>query len=104
MMHCGSNIRYRFPGGWIKYILEFTFLIMSIVTFIAFAIDYLNAVKNCSRIRIVTLLALSFIGSSIGGLAAMYLFKHKTQKDYFTVGHPMILITQIMLLFYLINV
>ena len=71
---------------------------------IAFTIDKYNVVMHRSRIRIVTLLILSFFGGSIGGLSAMYLFKHKTKKDYFTVGLPMILAMQIVLIFYLMNI
>ena len=50
-----------------------------------FAIDKVNAAEHRSRIRIVTLLGVAFIGGSAGGLLAMYLLHHKTKKDYFTV-------------------
>lgn len=78
-------------------------LFINIVTFIAFAIDKYNAIKHRSRIRIVTLLFMAFIGGSIGGLLAMYIFRHKIRKDYFSVGLPMILIMQIILIFYIMN-
>lgn len=77
--------------------------IMNLVTFIIFAIDKANACVHRSRIRIVTLLGLSFAGGSVGGLIAMYLLHHKTQKDYFTVGMPMIIIMQVVVLFYVMN-
>ena len=70
---------------------------------IVFAIDKVNARAHRSRIRIVTLLGLSFAGGSIGGLISMYLFRHKTQKDYFTVGMPLIIIMQIVVIFYVMN-
>lgn len=79
------------------------FGIMNLVTFIVFAIDKVNARTHRSRIRIVTLLGLSFAGGSIGGLISMYLFRHKTQKDYFTVGMPLIIIMQIVVIFYVMN-
>lgn len=60
----------------------------------AFAIDKIAAIEGRSRIRIVTLLGLAFIGGSIGGLIAMYLFRHKIRKDYFTVGIPLIMVMQ----------
>lgn len=78
-------------------------LFINIVTFIVFAIDKYNAIKQRSRIRIVTLLFMAFIGGSIGGLLAMYIFRHKIRKDYFSVGLPMILIMQIILIFYIMN-
>ena len=68
-----------------------------------YAIDKANACAHRSRIRIVTLLGLSFAGGSVGGLIAMYLLHHKTQKDYFTVGMPMIIIMQVVVLFYVMN-
>ena len=77
--------------------------IMNLVTFIVFAIDKANARANRSRIRIVTLLGLSFAGGSVGGLIAIYLLHHKTQKDYFTVGMPMIIIMHVVVLFYVMN-
>ena len=77
--------------------------IINFVTFAIFAIDKINAIEDRSRIRIVTLLTLCFVGGSVGGLGAMYLFHHKTQKDYFTVGVPLIIIMQTVLIFYLMN-
>ena len=77
--------------------------IMNLVTFIVFAIDKANACAHRSRIRIVTLLGLSFAGGSVGGLIAIYLLHHKTQKDYFTVGMPMIIIMHVVVLFYVMN-
>lgn len=78
-------------------------VIINFITFAAFAIDKIAAIERKSRIRIVTLLALSFFGGSIGGLIAMYLLRHKTRKDYFTVGIPLIMIMQVVLLFYAMN-
>ena len=77
--------------------------IMNLVTFIAFAIDKANARAHRSRIRIVTLLGLSFAGGSVGGLISMYLLHHKTQKDYFAVGMPLIIIMQVVVIFYVMN-
>lgn len=78
-------------------------VIINFITFAAFAIDKIAAIERKSRIRIVTLLALSFFGGSLGGLIAMYLLRHKTRKDYFTVGIPLIMIMQVVLLFYAMN-
>ena len=77
--------------------------IINVVTFITYAIDKINAEEGRSRIRIVTLLTLAFIGGSIGAITAMYLLRHKTQKDYFTVGVPLIIIMQVIVLFYIMN-
>ena len=92
-----------------KYFTEYkAFLIylgiINFVTFAAFAIDKVNAAEHRKRIRIVTLLGLSFIGGSLGGLLAMYLLHHKTKKDYFTVGIPLIMIMQVVVAFYILNI
>lgn len=79
-------------------------IIINFITFAAFAIDKFAAIEHKSRIRIVTLLGLSFIGGALGGLMAMYLFHHKTKKDYFTVGLPLILVMQAIAIFYLMNI
>lgn len=84
-------------------ILLVYFGIINFITFIVFAIDKVNAQEHRSRIKIVTLLGLSFIGGSIGAILAIYLLHHKTKKDYFTVGIQIIMIMQVIVLFYLLN-
>lgn len=78
-------------------------LAINIVTLIAFAVDKIAAIEHRSRIRIVTLLALAFIGGSIGALIAMYVFNHKTKQDYFSVGVPLIMLMQAVVIFFLMN-
>lgn len=85
-----------------KWLLIY-FAAINLVTFTAFALDKFKAVKNKSRIKIVTLLVLSFIGGSVGGFISMHLFHHKTKKNYFTVGLPLIMLTQIAVIFYILN-
>lgn len=85
-----------------KFILWYLILI-NILTFIFFGIDKYKAINKKYRISIVTLLLLAGIGGSLGALSAMYIFRHKTKKDYFTVGIPLIIVMQIVLLFYISN-
>ena len=77
--------------------------IINIVAFIVYGIDKLAAIKQKSRIPIITLLGLAFIGGSIGAWIAMYVFRHKTRKDYFVVGIPLIFVMQIVVLFFAMN-
>ena len=77
------------------------FLIINIIAFLAMFIDKKRAEKGEWRIKESTLLILAIIGGSIGAIAGMYLFRHKTKKLKFTVGFPVILITQIALIIYL---
>ena len=44
---------------------------------------------------------LAIIGGSLGIYAGMLLFRHKTQKLYFSIGLPLLLLQQGMLLFLL---
>ena len=78
-------------------------LAINVVTLIAFAVDKIAAIEHRSRIRIVTLLGLGFIGGSIGALIAMYVFHHKTKQDYFSVGVPLIMLMQAVVIFFLMN-
>lgn len=77
-------------------------LVINIITFFTYGVDKLLAIKEKNRIRIVTLLGLAFVGGELGGLLAMKLFNHKTSKDYFTVGLPLMFIMHIVVLFYFI--
>lgn len=76
---------------------------INIVTFLLFGFDKMKAKHNWSRISIATLLGVCFVGGSIGGFLGMYTFHHKTQKNYFAIGVPLIIITQIIVLFYWMN-
>lgn len=78
-------------------------VLVNLVTFAAFGIDKWKAVRNRPRIRIVILLGLSFFGGAAGGLAGMYLFHHKTRRDYFAVGLPLMLAAQAAVLFCVMN-
>ena len=65
--------------------IEIYLIIINLITFIVFGVDKRAAIKKRSRIRVSTLLTLSFVGGSLGGLIAMYLFRHKTKKLQFTL-------------------
>ena len=77
--------------------------VVNILTIIVFGVDKMNAKSNRQRVRIVSLLGLAFIGGSVGALIGMYGFHHKTKKAYFTVGVPLILLMQVVVLFYVMN-
>lgn len=99
-----ENITIKLNDIFDKYRVLLIYLgIINIITFIAFGIDKYAALNSKSRVRNVTLLGLAFIGGTIGGLLAMYLFKHKTKKDYYSVGLWLMIIMQILVLIYLTN-
>lgn len=78
-------------------------IIINVVTLCAYAVDKIAAIERKSRIRNITLLGLAFIGGSLGALIAMYVFRHKTKKDYYTVGVPLIILMQIVVIAYAMN-
>lgn len=77
-------------------------LIINAVSFLLMLVDKLKAKKNLWRIPESTLLTSAALGGSIGALAGMYTFRHKTKHRKFTLGVPMILIAQIALAVWLL--
>ena len=76
---------------------------VSVVTFVMFGIDKYRAVKGGYRIPIAVLLGMAFAGGSIGALLGMVVFRHKIRKNYFSVGVPLILVMQVVLLMCVVN-
>ncbi len=101
----GSEITVAFWEFFSTHRLLLWYLIViNVITLVFFAVDKIHAIENKSRIRIITLLGLAFIGGSLGAIIAMYVFRHKTKKDYFTVGVPLIIVMQAVVVFFLMNV
>ena len=102
--HHADHITLAFWEFFAKH--KILLIYLAVINFIAFAVytvDKVNAAKHRSRIKIVTLLGLAFVGGSVGSLLAMYLLRHKTRKDYFTVGVPLIMVMQVVVIFYAMN-
>ena len=68
---------------------------INIIAFLAMFIDKRKAQKGKLRIPEKTLFTLVALGGGIGGIAGMYIFRHKTKKARFVVGFPLILIFEI---------
>lgn len=73
-------------------------IVISIVSFCIFGIDKKYAQARRWRISENALLLTAILGGCVGALLGMYIFRHKTQKKKFTIGIPIILIVQILLL------
>ena len=84
-----------------KYILAYL-LIVNAVAFLLMLIDKIKARKNLWRIKESTLMLWAAIGGSIGALAGMYTFRHKTLHRKFTIGIPLILAAQIAAVVYVL--
>ena len=72
-------------------------LLINIITFFVYGADKRRAKRDKWRIRERTLFLLAIIGGSVGALAGMLVFHHKTKHWYFCVGIPAILVLQIVL-------
>ena len=55
-----------------------TVAVMSVLTFITFAIDKIKSTGDSSRIPEIVLLSLISFGGSVGGLLGIYVLRHKT--------------------------
>ena len=78
-------------------------LIVNAVAFLLMLVDKQKARKKLWRIPESTLMMSAAIGGSIGALAGMYTFRHKTKHVKFTLGVPAILIAQILGAFLMIR-
>jgi uncharacterized membrane protein YsdA (DUF1294 family) len=78
------------------------FFLMNIVTFVTFWIDKNLSKHNQSRVSESTLVLMSALGGAAGGLAAMYLFRHKTRHAKFFLGLPAMLLIHIIIAFLII--
>lgn len=70
-------------------------LIINACAFMLMLADKVRARKKLWRIPEATLLTAAALGGSIGALAGMYTFRHKTRHPKFTLGVPAILILQL---------
>ena len=75
-------------------LLLYYLLIINAAGFVLMLVDKWKAKKNRWRVRESTLLLVAALGGSVGSLAGMYLFRHKTQHLKFTLGIPLILAAQ----------
>lgn len=71
---------------------------INLVTFIVYGRDKSQARRREWRTPESTLFILAIAGGSIGALAAMAYFHHKTRKKSFKYGIPAILILQLLLI------
>lgn len=80
----------------------FYLLLINALALLLMLADKRMAQKKLWRIPEATLLTAAAFGGSIGALAGMYLFRHKTKHLKFTLGVPAILIAQVALAVWLL--
>ncbi len=85
-------------------ILTLYLVMINILTFVLFGIDKLKALKEKQRIPVTVLMGTALFGGALGASGAMYIFRHKIRQKCFTLGIPMIIITWVILVFYMMNI
>ncbi len=70
-------------------------IFVNMIAFLAYGIDKKRAVRKQWRISEKALLGMTVLGGSIGALAGMKIFHHKTRKAKFFVGVPVILAVEL---------
>lgn len=65
---------------------------MNLAAFTAMGVDKSKAKRGVWRIPEKTLFLLSILGGSVGSLAGMHIFRHKTRHVKFVFGMPAILV------------
>lgn len=85
----------------IEHLVLLYLIIINAAALLLMLADKLKAKRGAWRIPEATLMGAAVLGGSIGALAGMYLFRHKTRHPKFTLGLPLILIVQIALTIWL---
>lgn len=76
-------------------------VLINIITFALYGIDKLNAKTDSWRISERMLIFFAVAGGSVGALLGMYICRHKTRKTKFKIGIPVIMIIQILSLYFI---
>lgn len=88
-------IQYLTPINIIAYLL-----IINLIGLLIMFVDKRKAIKGSWRIPEKSLIVIALLGGSIGTIIGMYWFRHKTKKLRFTIGFPVILLTEIIVIIY----
>ncbi|AZA55159.1 DUF1294 domain-containing protein [Chryseobacterium sp. G0201] len=76
-------------------------LIVNLITLSVFALDKWKAVKHQRRISENTLLFITFLCGTIGSLLGMLIFRHKVSKKSFLLKFGLVVVIQIILIYFL---
>ena len=79
----------------------FYLVAVNIVAFALMGIDKKRAINHAWRIPEKTLFLSAILGGSIGAIAGMQVFRHKTKHGKFIIGFPLIALVQLGLCVYL---
>lgn len=74
-------------------------VVMNLVSFVLMAYDKIQAQNGGWRVPEIVLFAVTACFGGLGGVLGMQLMRHKTRHWYFQLGFPLLLVTQVVLLF-----
>lgn len=77
-------------------------VVVNVFTFFVYGLDKWKAKRAKWRIREAALLGLAVLGGSIGALAGMKVWRHKTNHKKFKYGVPLIILAQLALILLLL--
>lgn len=79
------------------------FFIINLFAIFLMKYDKVKAINNQYRVSEKALFLIDLILGGVGIYIGMYLFRHKTKHVKFTVGIPLIIILNILTIYYLIS-
>ena len=79
------------------------FLAINVLTFAVYGVDKWKARQGRWRVPEATLLGLAALGGSVGAWVAMQLFRHKTKKNKFRYGVPIMFVLQLAAVLFFMN-
>ena len=79
------------------------FMIINLVGFVMMCVDKQLAIHHKNRVPEKVLFLIAIIGGSFGSIFGMYAFRHKTKHVSFVIGMPVILIIQLVLVYFVIH-
>lgn len=82
----------------LRQMITIYLVLVNAAAFVLMLADKRRAKRDAWRIPESTLMAAAWAGGSIGAIAGMYLVRHKTKHPKFTLGLPLILILQLVLI------
>ncbi len=78
-------------------------IIINILSLLMFGYDKLKAKKNGWRIPESRFFILGLLGGAVGIYTGMRIFRHKTKHMLFIVGIPLLVVLNLVIIYYLIR-
>ena len=78
-------------------------LAVNLLAFVMYGVDKKRAIEQKWRIPEKTLILLAMIGGTVGAIAGMQFFRHKTKHMKFKFGIHAILIVQLVILYWFVK-